>query len=1466
MRAEYVIAAAALLLSMPLKAQDSLAIVNEGPECFDTVMKVSGLPEGCASLSAGPEAITPVQKLEGEEALILVPGVLGTGESLTLRPTMQPAPATDLQVQESDSTLSVRNAFLGLTFSKEGHGGLPTAVEYTVSGSVETDWQWLDRLYEAGQGQLLLHSDPEGSARVVQRGPLQVIVETTGRYLKGEEAPGNARATYRWTFRANSPLIGFSAHVEREDEFAWPELHILQISRKDSRPRNWSGQGREVQSGRLLDDKSAREFSEWGALDDGQNAVALAWDGPPVLMYDGRSSYVTYLQHTGGFAAKTFDLTGRVYIGPALPPEGYARQFGAQAKLTARWLAHAKEEAAGFEGELLTLANDTLSIGFSPETFACTRLTDVKRGHDFLRPPSEGAPATTWALKLWHTDGRALDLLSNVECERSYDWSAEDTRLTLNWENVPVDGEVGALEVTVRVGLAADADRSYWRIDVSNHSTDWSVLEVEFPRLWNVSEEGVPRLAVPRSNWGYLYPAGRAQAGSYPSANWPMQFISLHENDTGLYLGYEDPRNFAKGFQCTPGGMFHYRVPAENATVAGNDFRCPGPVAIGVCGPSWWKAAKMYRRWALRQAWTREGPLTDRQSMPEHCKNLGLWFCGGGTVEQVVTGMRNAEEFFGVPVGLHWYSWHRWPFDTRYADYFPAKPDFKQAIDALVPEGKTIMPYINGRIVDKTVDAYEQYMPWVAKPRDGDSYTEVYGNGVQQAPMCPYTKFWQDKITRICSTLVNEYGVNGIYIDQVGAAGPALCYDPTHGHPIGGGSWWVDGYRKMLEGVQKVAHSEGHDVLITTENNAEPYMDGVDCFLIWNPRHPDEIPMMTAVYSGYTLYFASNARCGAGLQPYAMIEGRDFIWGSQMGWMGFEGPGPRGDYLRQLVRLRHAALKYVVYGEIMGELEPGNDVGTVTGPWHNWQGQSVPATLPAVMGTVWKGSDGTLGLLIANISDQLQRFDLDVDPSEFGPVAGEGDCLLLTDISKEGNVPCGFSPSPELTRTLHLAPWQARVIELKRVTSAEEVALTQDSENDERVQRLKLDLWAAQKGVEWDLTMPPGHVAEQDQVTTYARVKAPGMQPKHWVERADTKLTSSFAPSEEQPEWLVSSGIPIRVPTDAAPGDVLEATIGIQFDAEHSLRVPAQVRVVPRAGVALSMPDGAFRAGDSRVVTLKVTNNRSRDIDAGLRVRIDAPPQWQLWPGSSTALGALAAGQQATRRILCRIPRDATVGAAPLTAYIVESQDTQTVEVAPPPPEHQAAELTPTVDGDLSEWQGLEPLALGQGQAAHVDEYGGADDVSAKVWIATDEGHLYFAADVTDDQHVQPGRHAEIWQGDAIQLALRPGSPPRRNTFDRVIEFGLALGPEGPELWQWMPGQRVVTEGDVQVVREGTHTRYEMAVPWSALPGVKYAPGSATAFSFTVNERDGEQFGGWLEWTPGICGGKDAAQFGILRF
>ena len=63
---------------------------------------------------------------------------------------------------------------------------------------------------------------------------------------------------------------------------------------------------------------------------------------------------------------------------------------------------------------------------------------------------------------------------------------------------------------------------------------------------------------------------------------------------------------------------------------------------------------------------------------------------------------------------------------------------------------------------------------------------EVYNTFMRAcASMCMGTAFWREKYAGLAES-VKQIGVDGIYMDQ--ACSSLSCYDPSHGHPLWGGS------------------------------------------------------------------------------------------------------------------------------------------------------------------------------------------------------------------------------------------------------------------------------------------------------------------------------------------------------------------------------------------------------------------------------------------------------------------------------------------------------------------------------------------------------------------------------------------------------------------------------------------------------------------------------------------------------
>jgi hypothetical protein len=221
----------------------------------------------------------------------------------------------------------------------------------------------------------------------------------------------------------------------------------------------------------------------------------------------------------------------------------------------------------------------------------------------------------------------------------------------------------------------------------------------------------------------------------------------------------------------------------------------------------------------------------------------------------------------------------------------------------------------------------------------------------------------------LTKTIVQELGVNAIYLDQVAGAPIKLCYDKTHGHPIGGGSWWVEGYRKMLSRLRTIKDENGNPITITVEFAAEPYMDMADDFLIWMQRAPNDLPMLPMVYSGYTLYFGSNCYFPED-KAWKIVQARCLLWGVQNGWMApeyilDEKQTARKEFFKKVIAMRKKAKEYLVYGELVDLIDSGKKIDL---KWNNEN-----TSYPAIQAAVWN-LNNKIAIIAANYSDVKEKF------------------------------------------------------------------------------------------------------------------------------------------------------------------------------------------------------------------------------------------------------------------------------------------------------------------------------------------------------------------------------------------------------------------------------------------------------------------------------------------------------------
>jgi len=578
-----------------------------------------------------------------------------------------------------------------------------------------------------------------------------------------------------------------------------------------------------------------------------------------------------------------------------------------------------------------------LSVRRVEDGLRCISLFDLARSVELAS--ADAAPLLEITLKHART-GRTVQLTSDASWGR-VDVKENGKGLELLWAKPGGDAPPG---LVAKARCVADSARSRlsWTLEVDPGGADWGVWRVKFPQIGTGRFGRDVRVLVPQAAGVVKRDIWRKPFrynGHYSSGWTSMQYMAAYEADgrTGLYVAVHDPNASTKDLLAatdTQRGRvtLAFDHPAENMGVGGAGFKLSGRAVWQLLRGDWFDASMIYRRWVRREAkWWPKLTADGRADTPKWMRELCVWGLLGGGAKGAVPAGRRFAEAMSLPAGFHWYNWHQIPFDNDYPHYFPPKEGFQQAVAELQTKSKRpiyVMPYINGRLWDTRDKGAADFefgrlaRAAATKDEKGDVRTETYGSKesdgskVVLAAMCPSTKLWRDRVKSIVLRLMRQYGVKAVYIDQIAAARPRLCFDKAHGHPLGGGSWWVAAYGKMLEEL-RAEMPDGH--MLTTECNAEPYLRWFDGYLTWHWQYDGQVPAFAAVYGGAIQMFGRAYRGGPTRRlALRMKAGQQLVYGEQIGWIDAGAVKQADDaaFLRQMAALRHRLRRYFHAGQM----------------------------------------------------------------------------------------------------------------------------------------------------------------------------------------------------------------------------------------------------------------------------------------------------------------------------------------------------------------------------------------------------------------------------------------------------------------------------------------------------------------------------------------------------------------------
>jgi len=662
--------------------------------------------------------------------------------------------------------------------------------------------------------------------------------------------------------------------------------------------------------------------------------------------------------------------------------------------------------------------------------------------HDIARPQEYLAakPLPLFSLK-YRRVGTSEEVVLTADAGWEDVWQRDGAVIRIAWRR-PANKALDGLSVSAGVELSGRESSAAWTLRVSNVNKEWTVRSVTFPQL-AVAEAGPEaKLLFPRGpgevkEGAWQKPFGFG--GPYPQGWTTMQFFAAYDEKrgTGLYVGVHDPVASRKELAANSrpedrAVVLKFEHLAPDMSVGGNAFELSGHVVWRLFSGDWYDAAVIYRDWVRKESrWVPRLGKDGREDTPAWMRRLCLWAQTGGTPEHVTRTVKEFAASMGVPVGFHWYSWHEIPFDNDYPHYFPAKKGFAEAVRDLQASGVYVMPYINARLWDTRDKGTEDFeftraaLAGATKDEQGKPYTETYGSKeadgspVRLAAMCAASPIWQERVRGIVLSLLNDYGTQAVYMDQVAAAQPPLCFDRSHGHPLGGGHWWIDGYGRMLDAIRGAMPK---DRMLTTECNAEPYLNLFDGYLTWHWQHDGQVPAFPTVYGGAIQMFG---RAYKGLDrptgdlACAMRVGQQLVYGEQLGWLdpNIVKSKPRADFLRQAARLRLALVRYFHAGEMARPVRLVGEMPRVRADW-NWRNDWWVSTDAVLTGTWRLPQERKLVLIFANVSEKPVSLIVPFDGAAYG-VTKDG--ITLTPVEETGKGRA-FTEKRSFQRPVEFAP------------------------------------------------------------------------------------------------------------------------------------------------------------------------------------------------------------------------------------------------------------------------------------------------------------------------------------------------------------------------------------------------------------------------------------------------------------
>ena len=745
-----------------------------------------------------------------------------------------------------------------------------------------------------------------------------------------------------------------------------------------------------------------------------------------------------------------------------------------------------KADAAAIPAQenIFTIDNGLLRIGLDAHDGRLVELVDLQSGYDNI--DRQATAGGLWEMDLLVEGKRTLLAPKQAKRFHADTLSPDRKGLRLVWEDF-VEPWASGMRVETTVELEPGESMSRWAMRWDKPAS-LVVCAARFPRVNGLAKRREERLALPlwmgqeaANPRTFLY---RDKDNKPLRLSWDypgllsMQFVAWYAKDgPGFYAACDDISAMRKSlvFWGTKGDEAHFAAVhyPENRGVGQSQWVLPYRVRLGTFRGDWVTAAERYRVWGIEQPWAKESRL-HRGRVAPWVLNTSLWVWNRGRSSGVLAPAAALQDVLGLPVSVYWHWWHGCPYNVGFPEYFPPREGtepFKEAVARAQQKDLHAIVYIHQRDWNTRTRSWqaENAERFAVKREDGTLDTVVPNifTGDPQAHMCMATSFWRNKYAGLVEEAFKGLHLDGVYMDV--ACWHAPCFDPSHGHPLGGGNYWMRGFDEMANDIRKRCEGD-RPLVLAGEGCGETWLPHLDLMLtlevskerFYSIGHRWEvIPLFHAVYHRYAVCYGSYSSLTA--PPYDELwpsefapktpldlldrkwarqfyleQARVFVWGQQPTIANFR-PQLLADrpeetaYLMRLARTRSHALKYLLHGEFLRP--PAMDVPETTSDFSRlsiYSGQKDRITTftkrhPLALAGAWRATDGGLAVAVVNIADEPLQLSLRLDPEYYNLKTSRP----IYRIDEKDRQTIGHWKAGQTTLAITLPPREAWVIECR---------------------------------------------------------------------------------------------------------------------------------------------------------------------------------------------------------------------------------------------------------------------------------------------------------------------------------------------------------------------------------------------------------------------------------------------------